>query len=262
MLSDPGGNPLIRFFVDLEYSCVSDDPGHRRFATTRWSLILATADPDSSQAAAALSSLCEIYWFPVYAFIRRTGASADEARDLTQAFFFRVLEKGSFKEARQERGRFRAFLLTAVRHFLSNERDAARAAKRGGGQVHLPLAFDDGERRYLLEPVEYQTPEHVYERRWALSVLDAAMQRLGAKYEDPDRCKVFITLRPLLSGRESDSYAEAAAALNMSEGALRVALHRLRRHFRTVLRDVIGETVARPEDIEPELQHLLAIVSR
>ena len=241
---------------------MTDDAGHRRFATTRWSLILAAADPRSTSAESALAALCEIYWFPVYAFVRRTGASIDDAKDLTQAFFTRVLEKGYFKEARQERGRFRAFLLTAVRHFLSNERDARRALKRGGGQAMLPLEFDDGERRYLLEPVEDQTPEHVYERRWALTVLDAALTRLSSRYEDAERRKVFVALRPLLTGRDLDSHERIAASLNVTEGTLRVALHRLRKQFASALRDVILETVETPEEVELELQHLLDVVSR
>jgi RNA polymerase sigma factor (sigma-70 family) len=238
------------------------DPGRRRFATTRWSLILAAAGPESTRAESALASLCEIYWFPVYAFVRRTGASVDDARDLTQAFFLKVLEKGYFKEARQERGRFRSFLLTAVRHFLANERDAAYAAKRGGRLLHIPLEFDDGERQYLIEPVEDETPERMYERRWALTVMDRAMGRLAARYTKPDRQKTFQTLRPLLVGHDPDSYAMAAATLDVTEGALRVALHRLRRSFAASLRDVIAETVERPEDVDQELQHLLASVRR
>ena len=155
---------------------------YRRFTTTRWSLILAAADPRSSSAHEALSSLCEIYWMPVYAFVRRTGASVEDARDLTQAFFTTVLEKGYFKHAQRERGRFRTFLLTAVAHFLSNQRKADRALKRGGGQVVLSLDVDDGERRYQLEPVDTMTPERLFDRRWALAVLDHAMARLSAQY--------------------------------------------------------------------------------
>jgi len=233
-----------------------------QFATTRWSLIVAAGDPKSPQARSALSALCEIYWFPVYAFIRRTGASPDDARDLTQAFFARVLEKGYFGEARQERGRFRSFLLTSVRHFLSNERDAARAQKRGGGADHLSLEYDDGERRYLLEPADQLTPEHVYERRWALTVLDRAMARLGERYADPDRQKVFAALRPLLVGREEGGHAAAAAALGATDGALRVALHRLRGHFASCLREVVAETVDANDDVDEELQELLRVVSR
>ena len=238
------------------------DRGRRGFATTQWSLILAAADPVSTRAEPALATLCEIYWLPVYAFVRRTGASVDDARDLTQAFFLKVVEKGYFKEARRDRGRFRTFLLTSVRHFLANEYDAAHAIKRGGGAVHLPLEFDDGERQYLLEPVEHETPERVYERRWALTVLDRALTRLGARYTGPDRRKTFLALRPLLTGHDPDSYAAVAVSLNVTEGALRVALHRLRKSFSAVLRDVVAETVEAPDDVDTELQNLLAVVRR
>ena len=224
--------------------------------------MLAAGDPRQSHAQSALAALCEIYWFPVYAFVRRTGCSPDDARDLTQAFFARVIEKGYFAEARQERGRFRAFLLTALRHFLSNERDAANALKRGGGAQHVPLEVDDGERRYSLEPVQDETPEHIFERRWALTVLDAGLARVAARYDTPDRQKVLATLKPLLPGRDGDSYADAAESLGLTEGALRVALHRLRRQFAASLRDVIAETVGDSSEVEEELRHLLAAVSR
>jgi len=224
--------------------------------------VLAAGDPRQSHAQSALAALCEIYWFPVYAFVRRTGCSPDDARDLTQAFFARVIEKGYFAEARQERGRFRAFLLTALRHFLSNERDAANALKRGGGAQHVPLEVDDGERRYSLEPVQDETPEHIFERRWALTVLDAGLARVAARYDTPDRQKVLATLKPLLPGRDGDSYADAAESLGLTEGALRVALHRLRRQFAASLRDVIAETVGDSSEVEEELRHLLAAVSR
>lgn len=235
---------------------------HRGLATTRWSLVLAARDPTSPAAAEALESLCQIYWAPVYAFIRRTGASTDDARDLTQAFFARVLEKGAFGAARQERGRFRAFLYSSVRHFLSNERDAARAQKRGGGNVHLSLEVDDGERRYQLEPTDGVTPEQLYERRWAGTVLDAALSRLAERHADPDRNRLFIALRPLLTDHEPRASAAAASTLGMTEGAVRVAAHRLRKQFAAALRDVIRETVAQPEDVDGELRYLLAVISR
>ena len=222
---------------------------------------MATREAGSPQAETALASLCEIYWFPVYAFIRRSGHSQDDARDLTQAFFTRVLEKNYFKDARQERGRFRAFLLTAVRHFLSNQRDADRAQKRGGGHTHLPLEFDDGERRYLLEPVEHDTPERVYERKWALAVIAQAMQALTGKYERSGRRQMFEAVRPFLTGDEPGSYADLAGRLETTEGALRVAVHRLRQQFATVLRETIAETVERPEDVDEELRHLLTAVA-
>jgi DNA-directed RNA polymerase specialized sigma24 family protein len=233
--------------------------GDPRFATTRWSLILAVRDPASPEAASALASLCEIYWCPVYAFIRRTGASSDAAGDLTQAFFTRVLEKGFFGDARQERGRFRAFLLAAVRHFLSNERDAARAKKRGGGRVLVPLEVDKEERRYLLEPVDEVTPEELYERRWAVTVLEAARLRAAERYTDPNRRRLFLALRPFLTSHDTATDTITAADLGMTDGAFRVAAHRLRKHFEQCLRDVIRETVARPEDVDAELRHVLTL---
>jgi RNA polymerase sigma-70 factor (ECF subfamily) len=234
----------------------------RRFTTTRWSLVVAAGDAASPDAESALAALCEAYWFPVYAFIRRSGSSQDAARDLTQAFFTRVLEKNYFKDAREDRGRFRSFLLTSVRHFLSNQRDWDRAAKRGGGQPLLSIEVDDGERQYQREPVEHETPEHVYERRWAMTVLAAALNRVATRYQQGDKPKLFARLKPFLTGEEPESYAALSAELGMTDGALRVAVHRLRKQFVACLRDAIAETVTAPEDVEEELRHLLAVVSR
>lgn len=218
--------------------------------------------PDSPEAVSALETLCETYWFPVYAFIRRSGRSADDARDLTQAFFTRVLEKNYFRDAERTRGRFRTFLLASVRHFLSNERDAEMARKRGGGFAHVSLEVETEERRFLREPSEHDTPERVYERRWALAAIDAAMKRLAAKHEDPARRKLFDELRPLLTGDETASYATLSERLGATEGALRVAAHRLRRQFATSLREVIAETVEDQHAVDDELRYLMAIVSR
>lgn len=234
----------------------------RGFATTRWSLVLAAADSQSAAAQPALATLCETYWLPVYAYIRRDGASSDDARDLTQAFFAQVLEKRYFAAARQERGRFRSFLLAAVRHFLANQRDHDRAAKRGGGQRLVPLEFEEGERQYLREPIEHETPEHVYERRWALVVLNAAMDRLAASYDEDGRGEQFRRLKPFLTGDDPPSYAELARELRSSEGALRMAVHRLRQQFAASLADAVAETVERREDVDRELRHLRVVVGR
>jgi DNA-directed RNA polymerase specialized sigma24 family protein len=236
--------------------------GRYQFATTRWTLVVAAGGPTSPESQAALAALCEAYWLPVYAFVRRGGRSAEDAKDLTQAFFTRVLEKGYFAEARSERGRFRSFLLTCLTHFLANEYDWRVALKRGGGQTRLPLEFDHGERTYLHEPVAYATPEHLYERRWALSVLDLAMSRARAGYEESGRSDLFAALRPYLTGDEPASYAELATTLTTTEGALRVAVHRLRRAFARSLREVVAETVETPEEVESELRYLMAAVSR
>jgi DNA-directed RNA polymerase specialized sigma24 family protein len=233
----------------------------QRFATTHWTLVIAAGNAASPDAERALAALCETYWLPVYAFIRRGERDADDAKDLTQAFFTLVLEKHYFAEARQDRGKFRSFLLTAVTHFLANQHDWNSAKKRGGGQHLLPLEFDAGERTFLREPVDAVTPERLYERRWALAVIDAAMQRVSKQYEQNERADLFGRLQPYLTGEEPASYAELAAALSSTENALRVAVHRLRRQFASSLREVVAETVARPDEVEGELRHLLKAVS-
>ena len=233
-----------------------------RFATTRWSLVLYAADRGSPKSQASLAALCETYWYPVYAFVRRGGYDADDARDLTQAFFARVLEHDFLQRARPNRGRFRSLLLTSVRHFVANEYERQRALKRGGGHVHLSLECDDGERRYQLEPADPVTPEDVYERRWALDTIDKAMHRLAARHVDSARRALFERLRPFLTGEEVPDPKELAGELGLSEGALRVAVHRLRRQFASVLRDTVAETVERDEDVDDELRHLLHVVSR
>jgi len=237
------------------------DRGRHRFATTRWSQVIA-ASGVSPAADNALAELCEAYWYPVYAFVRRSGHSVDDASDLTQAFFTRVLEKHYLKDARPDRGRFRSFLLASVRHFLSNERDWRMTLRRGGRQPHIPLDFGTGEERYQLEPADELTPERVYERRWTLAVLDKAMARLFSKYEQAGRQDLFGRLKPYLVGDEPESYRELADALEVSEGSLRVAVHRLRKDYKTTLRDAIAETVERDEDVDDELRYLLKIVAR
>jgi RNA polymerase sigma-70 factor (ECF subfamily) len=232
-----------------------------RFATTRWSLVRAAADDDVAEARIAWATLCETYWLPVYAFIRRRNARAEDAYDLTQAFFARAIEKGTFAEARRDRGRFRTFILTAVHHFLANERDARFAAKRGGGRAILSLDVTEGERRYLVEPLDQDTPDRVYERRWALTVLETALNRLASQQREAGREQMFAVLRPLMIG-EQDSYADAARALGITDGHLRVALHRFRKQFGTCLREVVADTVDDPNEIDGELNELLAIVSR
>ena len=237
------------------------DRRRHRFATTHWSQVIA-ASGVSPTADGALAELCEDYWFPVYAFVRRSGHSVDEASDLTQAFFTRVLEKHYLKDARPERGRFRSFLLASVRHFLSNERDWRMTLRRGGRQLHVPLDFGTGEHRYQLEPADAVTPELVYERRWTLAVLGKAMARLSSKYEQTGRQDLFASLTPHLIGDEPESYRDLADALDVSEGSLRVAVHRLRKEYKATLRETIAETVERDEDVDDELRYLLTVVGR
>ena len=202
-----------------------------------------------------------MYWQPVYAFIRRSGRSPDDARDLTQAFFVRVLEKGFFREADRSRGRFRSFLFSSVRHFLANQHDWSVAQKRGGGAAVLPLEFDDGERRYSLEPADQTTPEDTYQRSWALAVLDAAMARVQTKYAASGRADLFARLKPYLTGDEPGSYADLAREIGGNPGQLRVAVHRLRRDYGRALRDVIAETVTTVEEVDEELAYLMEAVT-
>ena len=226
--------------------------------------MLAAGRGNAPEADAALAVLCQTYWYPLYAYVRRSGHPADEAKDLTQEFFARLLEKHYLRAADAERGRFRSFLLTAFKHFLSRERHQARALKRGGGRRMLSLDFDQGESRFRLEPVTDVTAEAIYERRWALTLLDRVMARLrdelerAGKREDFDRLKVFLT-----GEAAAPSYREVAAATGTTEGAVKVAVHRLRRRFREIVLAEIAQTVSTPEDVEEELRHLFeAIRSR
>lgn len=230
-----------------------------RFHPTRWSVVLAASDPTSPGSDAALAELCAQYWFPVYSFIRRSRSSAEEAADLTQAFFTRLLEKNFLRTARRERGKFRSFLLASVTHFLANEHDWRSALKRGGGQRHLSLEFDDGERRYHVEPIDQLTPDRVFERQWALEVLDLAMASLASRHAD--RSDVFERLKPFLIADADTPYSIVASELGMAEGAVRVAVHRLRKEFGSVLRDVIADTVGADEQVDEELKYLLSVVS-
>jgi len=241
---------------------VADAP-RRRFATTRWSLVLAAGNSASPDARAALAALCETYWSPVHHFIRQTGRSPEDANDLTQAFFARVLEKDSFKTARPDRGRFRSFLLTAVRYFLANQGDHDRAAKRGGGHAHVPIGPQAGDgRAAYAEPASNETPETAFERRWAIATLDAAMARLAEHNRAGGRQQMFEQLKPFLTGDGAVSYQASADALGMAENSVRVVVHRMRRQFGQSLRETLAETVDDPADVDRELKFLLEVVSR
>ena len=231
-----------------------------RFATTRWSLVVAAGQQTNTRSAEALATLCEMYWYPVYAFIRRQGCRADEGADLTQEFFARVLEKNYFHDADQARGRFRAFLCASIRHFLSNERDRARTLKRGGNQPPISLDVETAEGRYQLEPRDDLTPEKLFDRRWAMLLLDRALVRLNEEHLLAGKADLFGHLKVFLNG-ESSPYGDVATALGMTEGAVKVAVHRLRRRFRDALVEQIAETVANPSDIDAEIAYLLKAVS-
>lgn len=234
-----------------------DEPG--RFATTHWSLVVAAGDRQSPEASRALGELCSTYWYPLYAFARRRGQSVEEAQDSTQEFFALLLERDRLSRADPGRGRFRAFLLTSFQNFLLNQWRGARAQRRGGGRVPLSLDFDSGERRYALEPIDRLTPERIYERRWALTLLERTFERLRAQYEEAGKLDWFLALQPSLEGRDDAlPYAELTDRLGASEAAIKVAVHRLRKRCGAMLREEIAQTVSDPTEIDAELTQLLA----
>lgn len=228
--------------------------GH--FATTQWSLVLAAADRGSAGAEEALARLCSRYWHPVFAFVRRQGHTADEARDLTQGFFARLIEKGVLRDADRQRGRFRSFVLTACRFFLANQRDRAVAQKRGGGRV--PISIDLAESRYQQALAHGETPERLYDRQWCLTLLDGVLEAVRAAYAADGREEVFDRLEPFLTeAPEAGTHAEAARDLGTSAGAVKVAVHRLRRRYREELCRRVADTVDSDQDVEDELRYLL-----
>jgi RNA polymerase sigma-70 factor (ECF subfamily) len=240
---------------------VPDIPRRASFPTTRISLIHAARSGSDPHAREAFSALCRAYWYPIYACVRRFGFSADEAEDLTQGFFTRVLQKNYLNDFERGRGRFRSFLLGALKHFIANERDAARALKRGGLTQALPLddVLRDAERRYSLEPRDNLTPERIFERQWALAVLSRVFERLQAEAVESGKGAQFDHLKGLLVGEDTAiGYRALAAELDTTEGALKVAVHRLRQRFKERLREEIAHTVANPDDVGDELRYLMA----
>ncbi len=219
----------------------------------------------SSQADEALESLCETYWYPLYAYLRGRGYSPDTAQDLTQAFFARLLEKEKrvLRQADPARGRFRSFLLASLKNFAANEHERGLAMKRGGGVPELSLEFDTAEGRFQLEPPSDETPERVFDRRWAVTLLDRVLTRLREQTISGGRQRHFEHLKVYLTGEQPQvSYAEAATELGISQGAVKVAVHRLRRQFRDLLREEIEQTVSSPDDVEGEMRHLWSAVAR
>ena len=216
--------------------------GSPRFVTTHWSMVLA-ARGESPQARLALEELCRTYWYPLYAYARRRGGSASDAQDAVQGFLAEMLAKESFAVADPERGRFRGFLITAFKRYLGHERDKRAAQKRGGGQALLSLESDDPEARYLREPAHERTPERLFERAWALTILGRPLDRLEAAYRERDQGQLFAAARGYLVGEAEAPMSEAAAALGLKEGAFRVAVHRLRRRFRGAVHEEVAQTL-------------------
>jgi RNA polymerase sigma-70 factor (ECF subfamily) len=227
------------------------------FATTHWSVVVRARDSRSPEAASAMERLCQTYWYPLYAFARRKGNDHEDARDLTQEFFARFLEKRYLRSVDASLGKFRTFLLTSMSHFLANEWDKTQAQRRGGGCQILSLDAEADE-RYRLEPVDHATPEKIFERRWAQTVMEVVLDRLAAETEE----KRFEILKGfLIEDKGAVSYAEASSQLGLSVAAITSAIHRMRGRYRALLYEEIANTVVTAEEVEPELRHLIGALS-
>ncbi len=233
------------------------------FPITHWSVVLSASDPSSTRAREALEKLCRTYWYPLYAYVRRRGKTPPDAQDLTQEFFARLLARHWLERADQARGRFRTFLLTALERFLANEWDRERALKRGGDRQFVSLDWTTAENRYGFEPPDPLTPEQIFERRWALTLLDTVLEKLGAEYSRQGKGELFAALKlGLVSDRSALPYPELAHSLHLSESGVRVAVHRLRQRYRELLRSEIANTVDSTEVVDAEMRHLFNVLSR
>jgi len=240
----------------------AETPPAQVFVTTHWSVVLAAARRDTPRAQAALEHLCRMYWYPIYYFVRRQGYSMHDAQDLTQEFFARLLEKNWLGHADQSRGRFRSFLLLVLKRFLAVEWHKANAQKRAGERPCLPLPLDTAETRYVREPADTSSPDQAFEKQWALTLLETVLRQLRSDYEQDGQGRLFETLKPCLMGsRETQPYAELSGKLEMSEGAVKVAVYRLRTRYRERLKAEIAHTVASPADVDPELRHLFRVLA-
>jgi RNA polymerase sigma-70 factor (ECF subfamily) len=237
-----------------------DDQASSEFETTHWSLVVAAGERHSPGADEALAALCERYWQPLYAYVRRTGHSLHDAQDLTQQFFAKLLDKEYLRVADAERGRFRSFLLAALKHFLANERKSQRAQKRGGGQCILSWDFNAAESALICEPSAPLTPAVLFDRQWAVLLLETVLGRLEAELAARGKQAEFQHLKPLLAG-DAQPYQLVAHALGTNEAAVKMAVHRMRRRYRELLREEIAQTVADPADVDDELKELFAILS-
>jgi RNA polymerase sigma factor (sigma-70 family) len=232
--------------------------GREWFSTTHWTTVLAAGAGQSFGSSQALEKLCRTYWYPLYAYIRRRGFESHEAEDLTQEFLARFLAGNHVAKANPIKGRFRYYLLTALNHFLSDNLDRQRAQKRGGGQPLISLDGQTAEERYRLEPRDDLSPDRLFDRRWALTVLEQVLTRLGQEYEAGDKSVLFQHLKGFLTDENGGAYSEIAQELGLSEGALRVAVHRLRRRYGELLRMEVAHTVTCPEDVPEEMAQLRA----
>ena len=236
--------------------------GAGRFATTHWSVVLQAGQPGAPGYQQALETLCRGYWFPLYAYLRRHGYDNHQAEDYTQAFFCRVLEKQVLRLADSKRGRFRSFLLATLKNFLADEHDRARAQKRGGGRKLLSIDFNEAENQYALEPADRLSPEKLFDKSWALTVLERTMACLKTELAGKNKKELFDHLKIYLTAEKgSIPYRDTAAELNMTEAAVRTAVHRLRRHYRKSLRDEIAQTVTTEDQIDEEIDDLFAALT-
>jgi RNA polymerase sigma-70 factor (ECF subfamily) len=232
------------------------------FTTTHWSLILNAQDTSSPLAAAALEKLCRAYWYPLYVYVRRQGEDDESAKDLAQGFFARLLEKGYLAQAQREKGKFRSFLLTALKHFLSDERDKARAQKRGGGQTLVSLDDSTGQQRYCLEPVDEMDAEKLFERRWALTLLEQARARLKEEYLESGKSSLYERLKVFEGGdKNGPPYTQVAAEVGLTENGVKSAVFRLRQRYRELVREEVAHTVDSPEEVDGEIRYLISVIS-
>jgi DNA-directed RNA polymerase specialized sigma24 family protein len=241
-----------------------DCAGPAQFGQTHWSVVLSAAGRQNpSQAAESLEKLCRVYWLPLYTYIRCQGESPHDAQDLTQEFFARLLEKDFLGSVNQSKGRFRSFLLASLKHFLSNQRDRARAQKRGGGQSPLPLDFNSAETQLGFQPADNVTPVTIFERQWATTLLEQALTRLRLEYAGQGKEPLFEQLKMTLTeGRGSVAYSSLAVHLNLSEAAVKMAVHRLRQRYRECLRAEIAQTVATAAEIGDELRYVMGVFAK
>lgn len=233
-----------------------------QFTTTHWSVVLTAGQSGLPQAIEALEKLCHTYWYPLYVFVRRQGNSPEDAQDLTQEFFSRLLEKNYVAKADRNRGMFRTFLLGSLKNFMVNEWKRAGRLKRGGGLEFLSIDANATEDRYAAEPANESGPDSAYETRWAVTLIEQVLATLRREYSATDKATLFEELKGFIWGDKSTtSYAGIAGPLNLTEGTVKVAVHRLRKRFRELLRAEVAQTVARPEDIDAELRHLITVLT-
>ncbi len=231
------------------------------FTTTQWTVVLGARDPDSPQAHAALEKLCSTYWYPLYVYVRRQGNDEASAKDLTQGFFARFLEKDYLRQVQREKGRFRSFLLASLKHFLSDEWDKARAQKRGGGQTLFSLNETAAEDRYRFEPADTMTADKLFDRRWALTVLDQARGRLRADYVEQGKGDLYDRLKVFEAGEAGAPYAAVAAEFGLTENGVKAVVHRMRQRYRELVRLEVANTVASRSEVDEEIRYLISVIS-